>query len=164
MIGAVRNAAIKQSQRGGTCELQDRWYQPGSRAERNRVRRMPGAGRMVVSSASMRAMRAHRLLRYVAQSACIEAQCRDRAPDHHEFRAGRAVVLRLSDRAILRRPEASGASRAPAGSTGARTGRGGAVKLANAAERIGAVFCFGRAPRSQIAAAQRPTARPGVKG
>jgi hypothetical protein len=54
-------------------------------------------------------------------------------PDNHELRAGRAVVLRLSYRAILHRPEASRSSLASDGSTGARTGRSGTFKLANAA-------------------------------
>jgi hypothetical protein len=47
------------------------------------------------------------------------------------------VVLRLSYRRILRRPEASRSSLASVGSTRARTGRSGASKLANAASRIG---------------------------
>ena len=38
-------------------------YQRGSRAERNRLCRMLGSGRMVVPSAQMRRMRAYRLLR-----------------------------------------------------------------------------------------------------
>ena len=71
------------------------------------------------------------------ESACIETLRRYGSPDYHEFRAGRAVVLRLSYRAIPHRPEASRSSRASVGSTGARTGRSGAFKLANAASRIG---------------------------
>jgi pimeloyl-ACP methyl ester carboxylesterase len=50
------------------------------------------------------------------------------------------VVLRLSYRAILHRPEASGSSLASVGSTGARTGRSGAFKLENAASQIGGGF------------------------
>ena len=44
-------------------EVRKGWYQPGSQAERNRLRRMLRRGRMVVSSSPMRAMRSHRLLR-----------------------------------------------------------------------------------------------------
>ena len=47
------------------------------------------------------------------------------------------MVLRLSYWRVLRRPEASRPSLASVGSTGARTGRSGAFKLANAASRIG---------------------------
>jgi hypothetical protein len=46
------------------------------------------------------------------------------------------MVLRLSYWRVLRRPEASRPSLASVGSTGARTGRSGAFKLANAASRI----------------------------
>src|SRR6516164_1589028 len=60
-----------------------------------------------------------------------------RSPDNHELRAGRAMVLRLSYWRVLRRPEASRPSLASVGSTGARTGRSGAFKLANSASRIG---------------------------
>jgi len=48
------------------------------------------------------------------------------------------VVLRLSYWRILRRPAASPASLPSVGSTGARTGRSSAFKLANAASRIAA--------------------------
>jgi hypothetical protein len=58
-------------------------------------------------------------------------------PDNYELRAGRAVVLRLSHRKIRHRPEASRSSLSSVGSTGARTVRSGALKLANAASRIG---------------------------
>src|SRR6516225_7893678 len=58
------------------------------------------------------------------------------SPDNHELRARRAMVLRLSYWRVLRRPEASRPSLAPVRSTGARTGRSGAFKLANAASRI----------------------------
>ena len=71
------------------------------------------------------------------KSACIETQHRHGSPNNHEFRARRALVLRLSYRAIPRRAEASGTSLASVGSTSARTGRSGAFKLANAASRIG---------------------------
>jgi hypothetical protein len=47
------------------------------------------------------------------------------------------VVLRLSDAGILHRPNSSSASLASVGTTGAWTGRSGALKLANAASRIG---------------------------
>jgi hypothetical protein len=47
------------------------------------------------------------------------------------------MVLRLSYWRVLRRPEASRPSLASLGSTGAGTGRSGALKLANAASRIG---------------------------
>src|SRR5580704_2725466 len=97
---------------------------------------MHGSGRMVVASSPIRRMRAHRLLRQFTKSACIETSRRYGSPDHHELRAGRALVLRLSYRAILRRPEALRSARASVGSTGAGTGRSGAVKLANAASRI----------------------------
>lgn len=50
------------------------------------------------------------------------------------------MVLRLSYRAILRRPGASCSSRASFGSTGARAGRSGAFKLANANSRIDRSF------------------------
>jgi len=53
------------------------------------------------------------------------------------FEPGERWFLRLSYRGILRRPEASRSSLASVGSTGARTGRSGAFKLANAASRIG---------------------------
>src|SRR5271169_2150466 len=69
-----------------------------------------------------------------------EALHRYGSPDNHELRAGRAVVLRLSYRRILHRPEASRPSLASVGSTDARTGRSGAFKLANAASRIGGGF------------------------
>ena len=46
------------------------------------------------------------------------------------------MVLRLSYWRVLRRPGASRPSLASVGSTGARTGRSGASKLANAASRI----------------------------
>src|SRR5271169_1167761 len=69
-----------------------------------------------------------------------EALHRYGSPDNHELRAGRAVVLRLSYRRILHRPEASRSSLASVGSTGARTGRSGAFKLANANSRIGGGF------------------------
>ena len=49
----------------------------------------------------------------------------------------RALVLRLSQRRILRWPEASRPALASVGSTGAGTGRRGASKLASAALRIG---------------------------
>jgi hypothetical protein len=124
------------SQRGAHEDRKGR-YQPGSQAERNRVRRMLGPRRMVVSSAQMRRMRSHRLLRQFTRSACIETFRRHGSPDYHEFRAGRAVVLRLSYGENFRRPKTSRASRASVGSTGARTGRTGACKLANAAARIG---------------------------
>jgi hypothetical protein len=97
---------------------------------------MHGSGRMVVASSPMRRMRAHRLLRQFTKSACIETSRRYGSPDHHELRAGRGLVLRLSYRAILRRPEALRSTRASLRSTGAGTGRSRAVKLANAASRI----------------------------
>src|SRR6516165_3545325 len=38
------------------------WYQSGGQAERNRLRRMPGPGRIVVAPSQMRRMRSYRLL------------------------------------------------------------------------------------------------------
>ena len=67
----------------------------------------------------------------------IETLRRYGSPDNHELRAGRAVVLRLPYWRILCRPEASRSSLASVGTTGARTGRSGAFKLANAGSRIG---------------------------
>ena len=64
-------------------------------------------------------------------------------PTITSLRAGRAVVLRLSYRGILRRPEASRSLLASHGSSGAGTGRSGALKLANAASRIGAALWCG---------------------
>jgi len=101
------------------------------------LRRMPGPGCMVVASSHVRRMRSHRLLRYLTKSACIEAQCRYGPPRHHELRAGRALVLRLSHRGSFRGPGASRLSLASIGSTGAGTSRSSALKLANAASRIG---------------------------
>ena len=97
---------------------------------------MHGSGPMVVASSPMRRMRAHRLLRQFTKSACIETSRRYGSPDHHGLRAGRGLVLRLSYRAILRPPEALRCARVSVGSTGAETGRSGAVKLGNAASRI----------------------------
>ena len=94
-------------------------------------------GRMVVSSSPMRAMRPRRLLRQFTESACIEALRRYGSRGYLQFRAGRAVVLRLSYRGIFRRPKTCRASRASVGSTGARTDRTSACKLANAASPIG---------------------------
>src|SRR5262249_3053684 len=101
---------------------------------------------------------------------CGHIGCCDNSPNQHaskhnaatghpiitSFEPRRAVVLRLSYGAILRRPEASRSSLASVGSTGARTGRSGAFKLANAASRIGAAFWFGREPRGQNLGITRP--------
>jgi len=94
---------------------------------------MLGCGRVVVSPSQMCRMRSHRLLWCVTKSARNETQRGDRSPDHHELRAGRTMVLRLSHGRGFRRPEASRSSRASVGSAGARTGRRGASRLANAA-------------------------------
>ena len=133
----AKGATQANASRREAHEIRKGWYQPGSQAKRNRLRRMLRRGRMVVASAQMRRMRSHRLLRQFTKSACIETFRRYRSPGYHELRAGRAVVLRLSYGGILRRPETSRSSRASVGSTGARTGRTGAFKLANAASRIG---------------------------
>ena len=53
---------LSQIQRGA-YEVRKRWYQPNGQAKRNRLRRVLGSGRMVVSSSQMRRMRSHRLLR-----------------------------------------------------------------------------------------------------
>jgi len=50
---------------------------------------------------------------------------------YHEFRAGRAVVLRLPYGRFLCRPESPRSSLAPIRSTGTRTGWPRTVKLAN---------------------------------
>ena len=126
----------KGSQRGA-YEVPKGWHRHGGQAKRNRLRRLPGSGRMVVASSPMRPMRSHRLLRYVTKSACIETQRRYGSSGHHELRAGRALVLRLSYERNLRRPEASRSSHASVGPAGTGTGRSGALKLANAASRIG---------------------------
>lgn len=93
--------------------------------------------RVVVSSPQMCRMRPHRLLRCVTQPACVETQRGDRSPCYHELRAGRAMVLRLSDGRGFRRPEASGPSIPSIGSAGARAGWGRAFRLANTAPRLG---------------------------
>src|SRR5580704_16899626 len=133
----LRGATQANARRREAHEVRTGRYQPGSQAEWNGLRRMLGRGRMVVSSAPMRAMRSHRLLRQLTKSACIETFRRYGSRDYHEFRAGRALVLRLSYGGILRRPKTSRSSLASVGSTGARASRTGACKLANAASRIG---------------------------
>jgi hypothetical protein len=117
---------------------------------------MRGLGRMVVSSSPMRPMRPHRLLRQFTKSACVEALRRHGSSDHHELRAGRALVLRLSHRGILCRPKTSCACLPSGRSAGAGTGRSGAVKLANAASRIRAAF-FGFRSRGHKAPSGNPT-------
>ena len=124
-------------------EVREGWHQSRIQAKRNRLRRMLGDGRVVAASSQMCRMRAHRLLRYFAKSACFETQHGDGSPDNHELRAGRAMVLRLSHWRILRRPEASCPSLASVGSTSARTGRSGTFKLASAASRIRAALWSG---------------------
>src|SRR5580704_6817494 len=69
--GTTRESIIRPSNeeqlkanesRRGAYEDRKGWYQPGSQAERDSLRRMLRRGRMVVSSAQMRRMRSHRLL------------------------------------------------------------------------------------------------------
>ena len=135
MIGRCRAEATVS--RRAAYEVREGRYQRSGRAKRNRLRRMHSPRQMVVSSSQMRRMRSHRLLRQFTKSACIETLRRDGAPGNHELRAGRALVLRLPYRRILRRPKASGSTLASAGPTGTRTDRSGPLKLANAASRIG---------------------------
>ena len=74
------------------------------RAERSRLRRVPGdRRRLVVPPPALRAVRACRLLRLVAVAARQPARGGDRAPDRPELRAGRGLVLELRDRRRSRR-------------------------------------------------------------
>jgi hypothetical protein len=82
---------------------------------------------------------------------------RNRYGPPDKLRAGRAVVLRLSYRGILRRPETSCFPLASVGSTCAGTGRSGALKLANAASRIGGGF-FGSDLGVTTPPSENPTA------
>src|SRR3974390_1409265 len=52
----------RQRSQEGTYEVRERWHQPGSQAKRDRLRRMPGFGIVVVAPSQMRRMRSHRLL------------------------------------------------------------------------------------------------------
>ncbi len=85
---------------------------------------------------------------------CGHIGCCDSSPNQHaskhnaatghpiitSFEPGERVVLRLSYRAILRRPEASRSSLPSVGSAGTRAGRSGACRLENAGSRIGGSF------------------------
>jgi len=119
--------------RWGVHEFREGRHQPSGEAKRNRLRRMPGLGRVVVASSQMRPMRPHWVLRQLAQSARFETQRRHGSSGNRELRARRRVVLRLSYSGILRRPETSRSSFPSAGSTGARTGWCSPLELANAA-------------------------------
>ena len=109
------------------------------------------SGRMVVPSAPLRRMRAHRLLRQFAKSACDETQRRDRPPDHREFRAGRGLVLRLSHWRCLRRRELHPPRSHPFDQPTPGPARRRAGKLAGVAQRIG--VCSGAGRRARLAGA-----------
>jgi hypothetical protein len=158
----MNGAALRRSRNkpGGAYEDREGRYQSGGQAERNGLRRMPGRGQMVVSSAPMRAMRAHRLLRQLTKPACVKALRRHGSSGHHELRAGRALVLRLSHRGILRRPKTSSAGLPSGRSAGAGTGRSGARKLASAASRVARrLFSPACKPRSLPQRPLTPSAR-----
>ena len=61
-----------------------------------------------------------------------------RVPDYHEFRAGGVLVLRLPFRRIFCRPESPRSARASVRSASTGAGWACALRLANAAPRIGA--------------------------
>src|SRR5437867_1884872 len=90
---------------------------------------MPGGGRLVVPSAPLRGVRAHRLLRLVTIAACAQARRRGRAPDHPELRTGRGLVLELRDRGAVGGTGAGSAGLSPRRPAGTRTGRAGAARL-----------------------------------
>ena len=73
---------------GGELNERDRGYRPFGAAEWDRMRRMRGRGRLVGSPAPVRAVRAHRLLRYLAHAARDRARFGHRAPVHPQLRAG----------------------------------------------------------------------------
>ena len=103
---------------------------------------------------------------------CGHIGCCDSSPSQHaskhyaatghpiitSFEPGEHWFYDYRTQAILRRPEACRSSLASVGSTGARTGRSGAFKLANAASRIGGGSLV-RPQRGQISASQCPRLR-----
>src|SRR5690348_16610354 len=83
---------------------------------------------MVVSSAPMRAVRTHRLLRLLAGTARLSSCRGDRTPFRPQLRARRELVLGLRQRRLLRRAAVGAAGASPArpagaGSAGSRAGR-----------------------------------------
>ena len=95
---------------------------------------------------------------------CCDSSPNQHASKHHaatghptitSFEPGERWFYDYRTEEILRRPEASRSSLASVGSTGAGTGRSGALELANAASRIGArLYDAGRRPHGQILASQ----------
>ena len=117
-------------------EARKGWYQSGSQAERNRLRRMRGAGRMVVFifADAPNAVTSAAVIIHASQHASKHHVCRHGSPDYHEFRAGRGGgFTTIVMQGILLRPAASRASLASVRSTDAWASRTGAFKLANAA-------------------------------
>src|SRR6266851_5409374 len=75
--------------------------------------RVRGRRGLVVPPAAVRAVRARRLLRHVAVTTRQRARPCQRAPGDPKFRAGRDLVLQLSDQRVLRAGTAACAAGAP---------------------------------------------------
>src|SRR5258708_9665829 len=100
-------------------------------AERDGLRRVRRSRGLVVPSAPLRAVRAHRLLRLLAGPARQRACGRLRAPADQELRAGRVMVLELRGGPDVRQRAGTGAARAPSRRpAGARPGGPPAPRLA----------------------------------
>ena len=97
---------FRSSDVGAAHERHIRRHRPSCSSKRNRVRRVHRQQPVVVSPAALREVRAHRLLRYIAQSARDGAFPRDRPFRHDEFRARRGLVLELSHGEAVQWPQA----------------------------------------------------------
>jgi hypothetical protein len=113
------------------------WNQSEVEAERNRLCGVPCDGWLVVAPAPLRGMRTYWLLRQLAQPAQLPTRCGGWSPRRHQLRAGRALVLELSNLADGRGKGTGAATRSSGFAARARASRQGAARLAIKAQLIG---------------------------